>query len=321
MVEFACGPARIPARLVTGRRADGEEITSEWNPLSSRTPTDNPSTTGPAGIRLTKHHGLGNDFLIAVDPGLDGAELPTAGNARAWCDRRTGIGADGLLLATPETGGRWRMVLWNADGSRAEISGNGIRCLGQAVVDHLQLDRSVDQDLVVETDAGTRRLTVRAAAAGTSTGTAAVRVSMGKAVPGPEPSSRWSEVGVEVIEQHGVDIGNPHLVAFVPSVAGTDMAVIGPVIEADYPSGCNVHLVEVLGSQHLDLRVWERGAGVTQACGSGACAAAWAATSAGMVDSPVTVDMPGGAATVELVDDEIFLIGPAVRVAEVIIDG
>lgn len=285
--------------------------------MSSTPSTDNPLTR----IRLTKHHGLGNDFLIAVDPAHAGAEPPTADHARAWCDRRTGIGADGLMLATPESGGRWRMVLWNADGSRAEISGNGIRCLGQAIVAHLELDRSVDQDLVVETDAGTRQVTVRAVDPGVSSDTAAVRVSMGKAVPGPEPSSRWSEVGIDVVEQHGVDIGNPHLVAFVPSVAGADMAVIGPVIEADYPAGCNVHLVEVLGPRHLDLRVWERGAGVTQACGSGACAAAWVAVSAGMVDSPVTVDMPGGAATVELVDDEIFLIGPAVRVAEVIVNG
>ncbi len=283
-------------------------------------------------IVLTKHHGLGNDFLIAVDPARSGGRLPTAEDAKAWCDRHIGIGADGLILATPEpaagssdqgSGSRWRMVLWNADGGRAEISGNGIRCLGQAIAGHLDLDRSVDQDLIIETDAGARVLTIKAddTDGDASTRTAMVRAGMGKAVAGPAASTRWSEVGVEPTAQTGVDIGNPHLVAFVPAIGDADMAFIGPVIEGDYPSGLNVHLVEVIAGGHIALRVWERGAGVTQACGSGACAAAWAASNAGLVTSPVTVDMPGGSATVELTDDEIFLIGPAVQVAEVIVGG
>ena len=300
--------------------------------------TEPASTEQTDRIVLTKHHGLGNDFLIAVDPARTGARLPTEADARAWCDRHVGVGADGLILATPEPGTgddgrdgapvrRWRMVLWNADGSRAEISGNGIRCLGQAIVAHLGLDRSTDQALSIATDAGVRSLTIKAAVEGGSTGgtkgtaTDLVRAGMGKAVDGPVPSERWPEVHVAPTAQAGVDIGNPHLVAFVDSLGDADMAVIGPVVEADYPSGLNVHLVEVLGDGHVSLRVWERGAGVTQACGSGACAAAWAAHNLGLVTSPVTVDMPGGSATVELADDEIFLIGPAVQVAEVIING
>jgi diaminopimelate epimerase len=219
-------------------------------------------------------------------------------------------------------------VLWNADGGRAEISGNGIRCLGQAIIGHLGLDHSTDQRLWIETDAGTRQLTIMARtdsenAAGTETaaGVDMVRVGMGKALPGPDLSDRWPQVGVEVLAQRGVDIGNPHLVAFVDQLGDADMAAIGPVVEADYPSGLNVHLVEVTGPGSLNLRVWERGAGVTQACGSGACAAAWAANADGRVGPRVTVTMPGGSADVELTDDEVFLIGPAVRVGQVILDG
>ncbi|MGH1489673.1 MAG: diaminopimelate epimerase [Acidimicrobiales bacterium] len=295
-----------------------------------------PETTNIAPkrkIALTKHHGLGNDFLITVAP----THPIDAADAVAWCDRRLGIGADGLIVATPiaapdlsgESGGegrRWRMVLWNADGGRAEISGNGIRCLGQAIVEHLGLDRREDQLLTIETDAGTRQVIVKAVENHVDDSTqdlasSMVRVGMGKAVAGPDVSDRWSEVGVDVHSQQGVDIGNPHLVAFVDSIADADMATIGPVIEADYPSGLNVHLVEVTGRGSLNLKVWERGAGVTQACGTGACAAAWAAQTMGLVDQQVSVTMPGGAAEVELTDDEVFLIGPAVRVGAVIING
>ena len=271
----------------------------------------------PTPIRLTKHHGLGNDFLIAVDPArpLDG------GHAARWCHRRHGIGADGLIVATALSPSRWRMVLWNSDGSRAEISGNGLRCLGQALAGHLALDRAGSHDLVIETDAGSRSLTLLPATAGESPDTRRVRVGMGKAVPGPAPSDRWAEAGVAVRCQVGVDIGNPHLVAFVDALGDPDMAAIGPLVEADHPQGLNVHLVEVADRGRLVLRVWERGAGVTQACGSGASAAAWAARQADLVDSPVVVDMPGGSATVELIDDEVFLTGPAVRVGEVVLDG
>lgn len=275
-------------------------------------------------VVLTKHHGLGNDFLIAVEPPRPlGPE-----DARRWCHRRHGIGADGLIQATAEPGAqtgdgrssrRWRMALWNSDGSRAEVSGNGLRCLGQAIAGHLDLDPTADHELIVETDAGTRSLLVKAG--GGHSAAIQVRAGMGKAVDGPPPSSRWAEVGVTVTGQRGVDVGNPHLVAFTEGGTRVDMAAVGPVIEADYPGGINVHLVTVEDRGRLTLEVWERGAGVTEACGSGACAAAWAAHQAGLTDGTVVVDMPGGSATVELVDGEIFLTGPAVEVGEVILDG
>ncbi len=282
----------------------------------------------PTRTVLTKHHGLGNDFLIAIDPAR-----PVAGaEAVAWCDRRTGIGADGLVVATPASGEdvrRWRMVLWNADGGRAEISGNGIRCLAQALAWHHGLDPSIEQRLTIDTDAGARELIIEPAEFGSSGGTAGrrspaeatVRAAMGKALSGPEPSDRWLDAGVTVSAQWGVDIGNPHLVAVVDSLAGLDMAAIGPMIEAGHPAGLNVHLMVVADRSRIELLVWERGVGATQACGSGACAAAWAANNAGLVDSPVTVVMPGGSAKVDIDGDEVFLIGPTVRVGEVIIDG
>ncbi len=286
-------------------------------------------------ITLTKHHGLGNDFLIAVDPprplGRD--------DAIAWCDRREGIGADGLIQATPVadpsgTRTRWQMVLFNSDGGRAEISGNGLRCLAQAIADHLGHDRATDLVLVIDTDAGTREAIVAARGLGPDdtpsspvATTDQVTVGMGKAVEGPAPSSRWDELGVDIAEQLGVDLGNPHLVGFVDGtegLGGFDMAAIGPVVEADHPGGLNVHLVRVAGPARLEMVIWERGAGVTMACGSGACAAAWTAVRTGRVEaSPAGIEvvMPGGSARVTVADDEVILTGPAVRVGEVRLDG
>jgi diaminopimelate epimerase len=185
----------------------------------------------------------------------------------------------------------------------------------------------MDLDLTIETDAGSRPVVVlaRTAVGGVSNGPAAdadrVRVSLGKAVEGPVTSPRFAGLGLTVAEQIGVDLGNPHLVAFVDSVDGVDMATVGPVVEADYPGGVNVHLVRVIDSGRIEMVIWERGAGVTRACGSGACAAAWAANRAGLVASRVDVRMPGGSAQVEASGEEVVLTGPTVRVAEVTVHG
>ncbi len=265
-------------------------------------------------IALTKHHGLGNDFLIALDPGRD----LTADDARRWCDRRTGIGADGLIAArrVPDTVDRWSMILRNADGGRAEISGNGIRCLGQAIGRHDGFDQ--ERLITIDTDAGERQLTVRP----TRSDIWSVRAAMGSATDGPAPSTAWNGVGLAVAAQQGVDIGNPHIVAVLDDqdqFAEADMARIGPAVEAGYPGGVNVHLVHITSRDRIDLKVWERGVGVTMACGSGACAAAWAAHRMGMVDTEITVTMPGGSATVELTGSEVFLTGPATYVGSIVL--
>lgn len=260
-------------------------------------------------VRLTKHHGLGNDFLVW--PGGDearGAEL-----ARRWCDRRRGIGADGLLLASAQVDGSWRMVLFNADGSRAEMSGNGIRCFVQAV------SGGLPGTYRVFTDAGERVVELSETA---DPKTVMASVSMGAPAPG-SPSPTWERVGCHPDRpvEH-VDMGNPHTVVGVDDVTSVDLALIG----AQVP---DVNLEIVMPGPEPDaitMRVHERGAGITEACGTGACASAWAAARWGLVPSntsSVTVHMDGGDATVRLnspVAGEVTLVGPAVLVATVSVE-
>lgn len=261
-------------------------------------------------LHLTKHHGLGNDFLIAL--AADNEDLvPDAALARRLCDRRTGVGADGLIfgLEPAEPDHDVCMVLLNADGSEAEISGNGIRCLGQAVL------RSTGRDegtIAVETVNGVRTLrTVR----GDADGEVWIQVDMGPVSDGPEPGPASASYGA--LNLATLDVGNPHLVLAVADPSLIDVAVEGARLEAEYPAGINVHFVAVEAVDRLRLRVWERGVGVTLACGSGAVAAAAAAQRWGFAEDTVTVEMPGGSAVVERSGDTMLLTGPSVFVAEV----
>lgn len=261
-------------------------------------------------LHLTKHHGLGNDFLVALgsdNPGL----TPDPAVARALCDRHTGIGADGLLyaLAPSEPAHDACMVLLNADGSEAEISGNGIRCLGQAL---LRAGGHREGVLHIETASGVRTLrTVRGAVEGELW----LQVDMGPTRPGPPlgPAS----VAAPADHRATIDVGNPHLVLAVAHPDTVDLADLGPRLEADYPEGINVHLVAVDARDRLRLRVWERGVGITHACGSGAVAAAAAAQAWGLAEDRVTVCMPGGEAVVERTGSTMLLTGPTVLVAQV----
>ena len=237
-------------------------------------------------MHLSKHHGLGNDFLV-VNGEVDEAM------ARALCDRRTGIGADGLIGYVG-----LQMTLLNADGSRAEMSGNGIRCLAQAMA------VGTDVTLDIETDAGVRRVEVRQV----DERTVDVRVAMGAVSDAPVPDL---ELGAK--EVLGASVGNPHVVALYPDRQSLDAAADGFAM-----TDRNVEFVEVgPGADELTMRVVERGVGETQACGTGACAAAWAARRWGAVGERVTVHMPGGAAVVELGGDVVHLTGPAVHIADV----
>lgn len=239
-------------------------------------------------VRLAKLHGLGNDFLVRVGGGVDAAM------ARALCDRRRGVGADGLI-GLEEVGGELRMTLFNADGSRAEISGNGIRCAAQA----LARRRGVaDLEVTVVTDAGPRLLEVRP---GPSPREVSVRVDMGVVTIGRLDAGEAE-----------VDTGNPHLVLLVDDTAAVDLLELG----RRHPD-LNVEVVAPAGPDTLALRVHERGAGVTEACGSGSCAAAAAAAAWGVVGRSVVVRNPGGDLTVELEHDRALLTGPSVFVADV----
>jgi diaminopimelate epimerase len=234
-------------------------------------------------IRLTKHHGLGNDFLVALavdNPGL----APDPAIARALCDRHRGVGADGMLHAlAPEEGSDAdaAMVLLNADGSHAEISGNGIRCLAQAI---LRRDGRPEGDVVLDTAAGTRSMrTVR----GDVEGELWVEVDLGAHRPGPPLGA--AEGRLPGPRAATVDMGNPHLVCLVDEPAAVDLARVGPDLEQCFPQGINVEVVAPRSDGGLDLRVWERGAG------------------------------PGGNATVELGGGTVLLTGPTVFVAEVVV--
>jgi diaminopimelate epimerase len=269
-------------------------------------------------VTLLKYEALGNDFLIALDAGsfafVPGSEA-LASFARRICDRHRGVGADGLIVArNPGAGGDVAMELLNADGGRAETSGNGLRCFALALVD---AGAVAGPELVVETDGGPVRAEVGARSAG---GCAAVSVEMGPAAVGPP-----ERVGGH--DARAVVIGNPHLVLLARSLEGVRMDEIGPRLEREVPGGRNVEAVAPDGSGGLELVVWERGAGLTQACGSGSCAAAAAARAAGLVGGHVPVHNPGGTLVVELsgtlATPEATLSGPACRVArvEVEIDG
>ena len=261
-------------------------------------------------MQLTKHHGLANDCLVVVD--RDGTSPIDASMARAVCDRHRGIGADGLMRATPapaESDVDVVMELLNADGSRAEMSGNGIRCLAQAVVD-AGLVPAGATELAVGTDAGVKRVRVRRTE---DPRVIWASVDMGEGRLLDDPDVCNIDNG-----RLRVDMGNPHVVLLGPDPARLDVAGIGAELERVTPGGTNVEFVALGPARdEITMRVWERGVGETQACGTGACAAAIAAHAWGRVGTKVTVHQPGGAAVVDLSGPTVVLSGPAQRIATI----
>lgn len=257
-------------------------------------------------MHLTRHHGLGNDFLITF---ADEVPYGAPELARRLCHRTDGIGADGLVFGTPDDVHDRSFTLFNSDGSRAELSGNGLRCFGQALLRESATDGI---DLVVGTAAGPRRVVVDGSPADEEV---LATVEMGSAGPGPSFDGLEVDLGgQEVRRMESADVGNPHLVVLVDDPDTVDLGRVGPVVEAAFaPVGCNVNLVSVQDRSEVRLRTWERGAGLTEACGTGACASAHVLRSWGLVDEVVAVHMPGGRAMVT-VADPILLTGPAVHV-------
>lgn len=290
-------------------------------------PTTSRSPGSRAGLRLGKYHGLGNDFLV-VDGSAAGLASLSPGTVRALCDRRRGVGADGIMLCLTASPGApapavasagvatLRMVLYNADGSRAEMSGNGIRCLALFARDAGLVSET---EMTVLTDAGRRRVQM---GAGSAPGLATVRVDMGRAVVGASEDEVCDPVSGAVWRGRSVAVGNPHLVLVADDLDAVEVAMVGPGVEASRPGGVNVEWVRPgPGPGELELRVWERGAGVTAACGTGSVAAAAAATAMGLVSGPrILVHNPGGTLEVELSGGTAWLAGPAQRVAWVEVD-
>ena len=267
-------------------------------------------------MRLLKLHGLGNDFLVLLDDGSEGPVPPA--RARALCDRRTGVGADGLIRSERVGEGTVTFELLNADGSAAEMSGNGARCLGLAAARSGWWDDR-NRPLALQTPAGERVLDWL----GGDLVTAQLRVAMGRVGPFGLPSDHGRRLDPQdAIGSWGwmVDVGNPHAVALLdgklPPLEELEAALGG--IEPGGPSDINYEFV-VHGPEvgELTMVVRERGSGWTRACGTGSVAAAWAAHQQGWVGRLVTVHNPGGVVQVDLSEPEARLTGPAVYVAAV----
>ena len=270
-------------------------------------------------VRYSKHHGLGNDFLILL---TDSLPLDAADQAVALCDRRTGIGADGLIFGIAGQGRDISMRLFNSDGSTAAVSGNGLRCLAQAVA---RQRTSSSLEIDIATPAGIRHCSVRAT---DHPQTVVATVEMGAVTTGPTPDvddlmgSVAAALGNPPAESIGVrrwetcDIGNPHVVCEVDDPDEIALDVLGPAIERHFSEGANVSFVAVSGTDQLTLRVWERGAGITSACGTGATVAAHVFHHWGLIGPKSVARMPGGDAVVDL-SGPLTLTGPATHVADI----
>lgn len=264
--------------------------------------------------------GTGNDFVMVdlntVEPGQDFASL-----ARFSCDRRFGVGADGLITAgfTPQM--KLEMRMYNPDGSESEMCGNGIRCFAKFVVANgMTLGPGMD----VLTGAGLLRPLILE--------DGRVKVDMGKArltrgeigLAG-EPSERFVDEKVSATPFKGtaVSMGNPHLVIFGEDIDAIDLATVGPELERhrSFPNRTNVHFVEVVSRTHLRMRTWERGAGITLACGTGACSVAVAGFLNGLSEREVRVTLPGGDLTVVYSENgTVWMTGPAETVYTGVLD-
>lgn len=239
---------------------------------------------------FVKMEGLGNDFVVVRGP-----YEPDPETVAAWCDRRHGIGADGVLVVTSLSGGSVRMGYWNADGSPAEMCGNGLRCVARYAYAEGLVHAP---DFTVETPVGARSVSVTAGGA---------RVELG---PVDTTGAVTALAGYDLAS---VSVGNPHAVAFVDDCYAVPVAAVGPVVEGDaaYPERTNVEFATVVTPDRIALRVWERGVGETLACGTGAAATVAEALRSGRTGSAVTVLLPGGELQVEIVAGIAWIEGPA----------
>jgi diaminopimelate epimerase len=275
-------------------------------------------------VTLTKIHGCANDYLF-VD--CTRQPLERAGDvARIVSDRRRGVGADGLILIYPSREADFRMEMYNADGSRAEMCGNGIRGLGKYVADHGLTDAD---EIAVATDCGIKRLELARGADGLVervTVDMGMPVLEGRKIPVDADGmvvDRPLEVAGRTWNVTCVSMGNPHCVTFDADPDVLDVAAIGPQFEHHwfFPARVNTEFVRVDARDRLRMRVWERGSGETWACGTGACAALVAAVLTGRADRRATVRLNGGDLEIEYCDDEtVRMTGPAVEVFTTTID-
>jgi diaminopimelate epimerase len=290
-------------------------------------------------MRFTKMHGLGNDYVY-VDCFQEPMPEDPAALARKIADRHFGVGGDGLILICPSKVADARMRMFNADGSESEMCGNGVRCVAKYVYDHGLASK---ETLRIETGNGVLALDVELGDRGQGK-VERVRVDMGRpkltaaeipaVLPGVAPHEQiidfplnkylagWHhEAWHDTVQLESgmtcVSVGNPHLVLFCRDVADVPLTSVGPRLEraAEFPKRINVHFVQVHGPDEVTMRTWERGSGITLACGTGASAVCVAGALAKRTERRIVAHLPGGALELEWdKDDHVYMTGPAVEV-------
>ena len=264
--------------------------------------------------------GIGNDFVMLDCITNRAPEISESDLAIAMCDRKFGVGSDGLIYIERADGDSFRMRMFNTDGSESEMCGNGVRCFARYLLDE-GLARG--GPIKVETGAGT--LILEESAGGE------IKVDMGKAKLkrgeiGMGGSSEETfinqeiEAGGQTFSGTAVSMGNPHIVLIVPDTVAIDLNHLGPIFEHHelFPGRVNTHFVSVNDREHVTMRTWERGSGATLACGTGACAALVATHLNGLTGRKAKVDLPGGTLTIEYREDgRVMKTGPA----ETVFDG
>ena len=277
-------------------------------------------------LKFSKYHGTGNDFVLLED--LDDERPLDRSVVAALCDRRFGVGADGVIrVVRGSDGADFFMDYRNADGSLAEMCGNGIRCLGKLVFER---GITAATELDVDTRGGARHLSLRVE------GRVVREVTVGMGPPNftkaaiPMRGPAWETFVSEsvdigegmTVKATALSMGNPHLVLFVDDDPDRyHVGHIGPALEHHelFPEKTNVEFVQLQGDE-LKARVWERGSGETMACGTGACAVLVAANEAGLVPTKAVVRFPGGPLTVERLEHDVLLTGPAEKVYDGVAD-
>lgn len=272
-------------------------------------------------MKFTKMQGLGNDYIYV---NCLEEEIPNPNEVSKFVsDRHFGIGSDGLVLICPSHVADFKMRMFNSDGSESEMCGNAIRCVGKYVYDNRFTQKTI---VNIETLAGIKVLELRIK----NDLVDQVRVDMGEPILKSEKipvnltTDRVIKHPVQILDKTfyitAVSMGNPHAVSYIDDVDGFDLHKYGPVMETNelYPRKINAEFVKVIDNKTLKMRVWERGAGETLACGTGACAVLVASVMNGLVERASTVKLLGGDLFIEWdeKDNHVYMTGPAVKVFE-----
>lgn len=269
-------------------------------------------------IEFTKYHGLGNDFIL-IDNRASSDPIVTPEQAVKLCDRHFGIGGDGVIFALPgQDGTDYTMRIFNSDGSEPEMCGNGIRCLARFIA---EFEGKSDQNVEyrIHTLAGVMKPQLR------PDGQVTVDMGLPRLLAGEIPTTLAPsdqkvinlplEVAGKSWQVTCVSMGNPHCITFVDDVAAIPLENIGPQFEHHpvFPQRTNTEFIQVVRKDYLKMRVWERGAGITLACGTGACASLVAGVLTGMCDRQATIELPGGALEIEWseLDQRVYMTGAA----------